>query len=140
MGGGQHQPKRYNYYVRVPPPPPGDVEAGGGAASEEVSCLICMSPIDLAAVHMETPCHHRFHSACLETVRVHVLASGRGRPSRAACFLPKTAVIRGRTLPPTPPFAPSHPVDAHEARVPHLPGTAARRLTLPSQLLTVRPN
>ena len=69
----QHQEPQCNYYVREPPPPSpprADAEGGGAAAApqEEVSCLICMSPIDLTELHMETPCHHRFHSACLETV------------------------------------------------------------------------
>ena len=80
---------QFNYYVREPPPaslPRADAEGGGAAAAaagaaapqEEVSCLICMSPIDLTELHMETPCHHRFHSACLETVRCG-LTAGRGR-------------------------------------------------------------
>ncbi|KAJ1930270.1 hypothetical protein IWQ60_000451 [Tieghemiomyces parasiticus] len=74
-------PPTYNYHPLLPPL---DAEAAaGGRGGEEGSshgtartCAICMLPVDTSAppsqllgrtVYMVTPCHHIFHTDCLQT-------------------------------------------------------------------------
>jgi hypothetical protein len=115
----QLAPSRYNYYVRRPVDveralPAEDVMCAAERArrfapsplllTPHASCVICMAPIDLAAVHMRTPCQHVFHSGCLELV---------GRPGARA----RRWLILSPAAPPPPP-PPPPPPGARAARGP----------------------